>query len=272
MLNDATESTAHNTAVRSRDGIPTNIITLLEAQSSVPRANFFSRLFGRSPIPPALRTQYRMARGEVSIVDVLSQLGPEWLVRTCGANAEGVEHVVIGPPGIFCMVVRHRPGAAMWIDGGVILADGERLPYLRDAEFSAVRLTQLLSDAVGSRVEATPCLVLVGPRSVTVAKPPRRVAVLTVRDIRRWLKEMPAVISGPDLDAIKVCAEAQSDWHSLASRTVGTQDALDSFRRLHAEVGQARHVRLTWVTGALVLLWLVAVVGIGGVTTSLLVR
>lgn len=213
-----------------------------------------------------------MAHGDIAVADVLLQLGVEWLVRARGAHAEGAEYLVIGPPGVFSMVVRHRPGGTMWIDGGIILDDGKRLPHLRDAEFSAVRLTQVLSDAVGSRVDAAPCLVLVGHRSMTVAKPPRRVAVMTVRDIRSWLREMPAKFSGNDLDDLKSAAAALPEWHSLPACGVGGRETLDAFRRLQAEVGQARHLRLTWVTGALVILWLAAVVGIGGVTTSFLVH
>ena len=170
------------------------------------------------------------------------------------------------------MTVRHRAEGAVWIDGNVLLVEGERKPDLRDAEFGAVRLSQTLSDAVGFRVEATSCLVLVGSRSLTVAKPPRRVAVLTPRDIRGWLKGLSATLSERELEALRETVDSAADWHALDASNPSGAHALDAFRKVRAAMGHARHVRLTWVTGALVLLWLIAVVGIGGVTTSFLVH
>ncbi len=256
-------------ALRVNDGVPASVSLFMNAQRFVPRQSFFARIFGRPPVPRSLRKEYRKARGEVAAVDVLFQLGANWMVRTCQtAECNGVEHVVFGPSGIFCMVVSHQAEGAVWIDGGVLLADGERLTHLRDAEFSAVRLTQQLSDSVGFRVDVTPCLILVDPRSVTVAKPPRRVAVMTLRDIRTWLKEMPVVLSGEEIATLHSAVSAYPGWVDLGDQHAPSANVLGAFRKVQVDVGKARHIRLTWVTGVLVLLWLIAVVGVGGLTTS----
>lgn len=260
-------------AVQAPLALPASVSVFMNAQQLVPRRRFFAQLFGRPPVPHSLRKEYRTARGEVAVIDVLSRLGSQWMVRTCqAAECNGVEHIVIGPPGAFCMVVRHHTGGAVWIDGGVLLADGERMPHLRDTEFNAVRLTQQLSDSVGFRVDVTPCLVLVEPRSVTVSKPPRRVAVMTVRDIRTWLKGMPSTLSLDEVSAVQQSVAAHPDWVSMTEQHTVSADAIEGFRRVHADVGQARHIRLSWVTGALVLLWLIAVVSVGGIATSFLVN
>lgn len=267
------DSDALDVALKANDGVPTSVSIFMNALQEMPSGGFFSRVFGLSPVPRLLQTEYRKARGEVAVVDVLSQLGPQWVVRTCqSAECNGVEHIVIGPPGIFCMVVRHHAGSAVWIDGAVFLADGERMTHLRDAEFSAVRLTQQLSDSIGSRVEVTPCLVVIDPRSVTVAKPPRRVAVMTVRDIRTWFKGTPALLSVDEVKGLHSAAAEHPDWAALADPRAPSAEVLEKFRKVHNDVAHARHIRLTWVTGVLVLLWLIAVVGVGGVTTSFLVN
>ncbi len=253
-------------------GIPASVRSFLGAQNSAPRSPLFPRLFGRNPVPRSLRNQYRIAWGDVAVIEVLSQLGSDWLVRSCDSlDGEGIEHVLVGPSGIFCMIVRHQLDDAIWIDGGVILADGERLPHLRDAEYAAVRLTQMMSDAVGSRVAAAPCLVLTGTRSVSVAKPPRRVAVMRTRDIRAWLKGLSPVLSNEEAVTLRESAAADRDCYVVGEVGSSSALALDEFRKVRSDMIQARHVRLTWVTAALVLLWLIAVVGIGGITTSLLV-
>jgi len=240
-----------------------------------PPQRLIPRLIGRNPIAAPHRAAYRRACGDVIVADSLDQLGTGWLIFRAvpvGRDIDDLEYVAIGPAGVFSIAVRQHPGGALWIDGGVLLVDGERMPYIREAEFEAVRASQLISEVVGSRVEVTPCLVIVEPKSLTVAKPPRRVAVLTPRDVRPWLKGLPRVLTAERVEAFRVAASQQESWQDTRNPTVDAAGVLDRFRKVHAEVNQARHVRLTWVTGALVLFWLMSVVGIGGFTTSLLFR
>ncbi|MBB5631781.1 hypothetical protein BKA04_000004 [Cryobacterium mesophilum] len=270
-------------AALKNDALATHVQNITRAPSSVcefvdeidvaPPQRFLARLFGRNPIPPGLRTAYREASGDVAVMDALAQLGGEWMVLRsvpAGADAHEVAHLVIGPAGVFSIAIRHHPGGVIWIDGKVFLVDGERVSHVRDSEWEAVRVTQLLSDAVGVRVAVTPCVVVVGARSLTVARPPRRVAVLTPRDVRAWLKSMPRVNSQEDLKAFRVAASGQPDWNDAESPSLEFAQDIERFRRAQSAVSQARHLRLTWVTGVLVLGWLIAVVGLGGVTTSLL--
>lgn len=260
---------------RSDERTYPNIREFLSRFASTPRGSFLARLVGANPVPAGMRALFRQAGGDLAVGDALDQLGPDWLVLHAvpvGREGSDVDHLAIGPAGVYTVAVRHHAGRAVWIDGGVILVDGERMPHIRDAEFEAVRATQLLSDAVGSRVEATPCLVIVDPRSMTVARPPRRVAVLTPRELRPWLRSLPPVYPTDQLDDFRAAASERQTWHDTRNPTADVAECLERFRRIQSAVSQARHVRLTWVTGALVLLWLVAIVGIGGFTTGLLVR
>jgi hypothetical protein len=271
----ALEKNALEPDLRSDSRAYPNVREFLSRFSVVPRGSFLARLFGADPVPPRLRTLFRHASGDVAVADALGQLGPDWLVLHAvpvGRDGADVDHIAIGPAGVHTIAVRYHAGEAIWIGGGVILVDGERMPHIRDAEFEAVRATQLLSDAVGTRVEAVPCLVIVEPRSLTVAKPPRRVAVLTPRELRPWLRSLPRVYSAAQLGAFVAAASERGTWHDTRNPNADVAECLDRFRRVQTVVGQARHVRLTWITGALVLFWLVAVIGIGGFTTGLLFR
>lgn len=248
---------------------------LLRQHAAVSRRSPVARFFGLHPLPGDLRPLYRAAVGEVAVADALSQLGPEWLVLHAvpvGKDGADVDHIAIGPPGVYTISVRHHPGRELWVGGGVLLVDGERMPYIRDSEFEAVRTAQLMSDAVGERVEATPCLVVVDPRSVTVARPPRRVAILTPRELRPWLKSLAALFGSDQLARFRAVASEDDTWHDIGRPTADVSECLGRFRRLQADVNQARHLRLTWITGGLVLVWLVAIIGIGGFTTGLLFR
>ncbi len=248
---------------------------LLREEASLPRQPLFSRFFGLHPLPAPMRPLYRAAVGEVTVADALAQLGDDWLVLHAvpvGKDGTDVDHIAVGPPGVHTISVRHHPGRALWVGGGVILIDGERMPYIRDCEFEAVRAAQLMSDAVGERVEVTPCLVVVDPRSVTVARPPRRVAILTPRELRPWLRSLPAVFSPAELARFRDVASEGETWQDAGNPAADVVERLERFRALQARVSQARHLRLTWITGGLVLAWLVALIGLGGFTTGLLYR
>ncbi len=235
--------------------------------------NFINRLWGRNTIPRGLRSAYDIAARDMAVMDALSLLGNEWCVfESTSTEKDRTEYLFIGPPGAFSMIARHHVGGALWIGGGVILVDGDRLPDLRDAEYLGVRLAQVLSDSRGSPVAVTPCLMLLGHRSLTVAKPPRRVAVTTLRGMRPWLKAMPRKLADSDVEALRHAVATQPELRPVSSAADQAEPELSRFRKVQNEVAQARHIRLTWVTASLVLAWLVALVGVGGVTTSILIR
>lgn len=247
----------------------------LDSGASLRPRPLLARIVGASPLAPGSGALYRGAVGEVVVSDALAQLGPGWFVLNAVPVAKDggdVDHVVIGPPGVFTIAIRNHTGSAIWVGGAVVLVDGERVPHIREAEFEAVRAAQLLSDAVGTRVEVTPCLVVVDPRSLTVARPPRRVAILTPRELKPWLRALTQLYTLDQLDQLGAAALSRETWHDRPLLPDDALDALARFRRVQAEVNQARRLRLTWITGGLVLLWLVALVGIGGFATGLLFR
>jgi len=248
---------------------------LLRQYATLPRPSLSSRLFGLHPLPTTLHPLYRSAAGEVAVGDALGQLGGEWLILHAvpvGRDGADVDHIAVGPPGLFTIAVRHHHGQELWVGGGVLLVDGERAPHIRACEFEAVRAAQLMSDAVGERVEVSPCLVVVGARRVAVTRPPRRVAILTPRDLRPWLRSLPVVLSPDQLERFLAVASEADTWHDARTPTADLVERLERFRAVQARVHQARHLRLTWITGGLVLAWVVAMITIGGFTTGLLFR
>jgi len=267
MRNDASDASprvAEQALVAVRD--------FLSLHENTASPSFLARLFGRRPIAPELKDQFRLACGEVAVVDALSQLGAEWMVFhtvPVGRGNHDLEYVVIGPAGVYSLTVRQHPGGALWINEGVLLVDGEGMAHIRDAEFEAVRSCQLLSEVVGSRVEVAPCLVISGARSITVSKPPRRVAVLATRNLRSWLRDLPRLLSTETLATFRTAASEQADWQDTKSPSSDVAIQLERFRKVQSEINQARHTRLTWVTGVLVLAWLVAFVCVGGSATNL---
>ncbi|MEO7290702.1 MAG: nuclease-related domain-containing protein [Terrimesophilobacter sp.] len=234
-----------------------------------------SRFFGRSPLSSESRRMYRAAAGELGIDDALKQLGPDWSVCSSvpiARDGGNVDHLAIGPAGVFAISVRNHVGDALWVGEGVVLVEGEPVPHIRDAESSAVRCAQLLSDAVGDRVDVIPCLVVVGPRSVTVTRPPRRVAILTPRELKPWLKYLPATLSTAQIFQLSNAAQVSTTWHSRSEGFGNPALALSVFRQLQSDVNQSRRIRLAWMTGVLLMVWMITMAGVGGIASGLLLR
>src|ERR1700712_3858316 len=79
---------------------------------------------------PSLRTEQRVvlhedawpwyqgALGEIEVGRMLSELGTDWFVRHAvpiGAGTKDVDHLVIGPGGVFAINTKHHEGASVWI-------------------------------------------------------------------------------------------------------------------------------------------------------------
>ncbi|MCC7127750.1 MAG: NERD domain-containing protein [Microbacteriaceae bacterium] len=239
---------------------------LLREARELPPRSALSRLFGISPLPSRLRSSYQSALGEVAIADTLASLGEDCYSRhsiPIGKSDSEIDHLMVGPMGVFTISVQPLAGKSLWVGDVTVIVDSEREPFIRDCEFEAVRATQLLSDAVGERVDVTPCLVVVDPRNVTVARSPKKVAVLTPRELRPWLSSLKTEISESRLKEIRAAAEADSTWGIRAKGTGDVEADLAEFRRIRAESNQARRIRLVWIAGGLIVIWLLIMLSIG---------
>ena len=86
--------------------------------------SFLARTLGVNPLPSASRALYRGALGEIAVSDALAQLGPGWVVLDSVPVAKDggdVDHVVIGPCGVYTIAVRNHAGRAIWVGGAVVL-------------------------------------------------------------------------------------------------------------------------------------------------------
>jgi hypothetical protein len=57
-----------------------------------------------------------------------------------GRRGAGIDHLVIGPGGVFMLNVKHHPGARLWVAGDTFMVDGVRQPYVRNSRHEADRV------------------------------------------------------------------------------------------------------------------------------------
>jgi hypothetical protein len=156
------------------------------------------------------------AAGEIRVgvqLSTLTRRDPRW--RTLhsvpvGTRGSDIDHVVIGPGGVFTINTKHHPGAKIWVGGDTVLVNGVRQAYVRNSRYEAERAGRLLSAACGFDVVVTPLIVCVNAERLTIKAPPNGVHILTRRGLRRWLRRQPERLAAGE--AIFDQARRSSTW------------------------------------------------------------
>jgi len=113
---------------------------------------------------------YRGVLGERRIAALLATLGPEWTVLhsvPVGRGSSDIDHVVIGPPGVFTINTKFSPGKTVWVGGYGLLVDGVKTRYVANALLEARRASTNLTKASGLTVAARGLIVFVEPARIT---------------------------------------------------------------------------------------------------------
>ncbi|WP_346233912.1 nuclease-related domain-containing protein [Parafrigoribacterium mesophilum] len=245
----------------------------LQLQDAVRPRSILERFFGADPIVPRARGAYRGALGEVAVAATLTEMGSGWFVVhevPIGVVGAPVPHLLIGPPGVFTIALHNHAGREVWVRSQGFTAGFENHTHIRDAEFAADRASTLLSEAVGFQVNAIPCVVVLDSRSLTIAKPPRRVAVLTPRQLPGWLAQLPPVLSAHEAALLGMYAEERSTWNEQPCEQEDVRQYVHRFRELQDAVGTATRRRVLWTTGGIVIAWSAFIASLGGAAVGLM--
>jgi len=247
------------------------IIELLRVQSAVPPRSAIARLFGLSPLSAESRPWYEAAVSEIEVGDALARLGDDWVVLHAlpvGAGTTDIDHVVIGPGGVFIINTKNHPGQTVWASQRAFLVSGIRHPYIRNMEYEMGRVERLLSSASGISVEVSGILAVVAAKSITVREKHRDVTVLSTASIVQWLLDRSIVLSAVEVAAIGDSAELAATWQHDGTPVSDRDSLRESFAELRAQVRAAWRLQVIWAT-------VTTIVGAGGfvlVTYSILLN
>ncbi|MCC2321354.1 nuclease-related domain-containing protein [Cellulomonas xiejunii] len=185
-------------------------------RAAAPKQGFWARLFGP---PPADRSWRVGARGEQLVGQELARLiakEPRW---TClhavpvGVDGSDIDHVVIGPAGVFTLNTKHHPAGRIWVGARTVLVNGTRVPYLRNARHEAERASRLLTAAAGFPVRVQGVVVVIAS-SLTVKEHPFDVAVIGRRQLRLWFGYQPECLTPETAAAVYDVARRSTTWSS----------------------------------------------------------
>ncbi|MHA7190553.1 nuclease-related domain-containing protein [Arthrobacter sp. MDT2-16] len=226
---------------------------LLDTHARSTERGLLARVLGVHPLSSESRPWYWGALGERATGRTLASLGPEWTVLHAvpvGEKSADIDHVVIGPTGIFTINTKRHPGQNIWTAKGTFMVAGTRYPYVRNSEHEATRAGKLLSAAVRQNVVATAGIVVVGARQVTVKEKHRTVSVLTQGHLLRWITRRPVVYSPEQVALLSAAAAQPSTWRRTTPVLRDAAEIVGPFEALHQLVEQARRRRIGWLLAA----------------------
>jgi hypothetical protein len=236
-----------------RDRRPAQLVIeklLLEQSKHQPRSAR-ARFFGLSPLASDNVSWYLGALGEIEVGRILAHLPPEWSTFHAipvGTGDTDIDHVVVGPGGIFTINTKRHSGKSVWVAGKTLMVSGQKQPYIPSSESEANRVTKVLSKWILQLPQVQPLIVLVDPKSLTVREKPQRVQVMDARGLRRWLIKRPQVLGAAELATVTALIDDPTMWRQ---EEVIVLDDATTFEQLDREVRSARVRRGLWGLGAL---------------------
>lgn len=160
------------------------------------------------------------AEGEEAIgnrLEKLTKLG--WFILHAvpvGDRGSDIDHVVIGPGGVFTLNTKNHPGKRITVGPNWLRVDGYAQPYLRNSRHEAQRASRLLSARVGWEVPVKPALILltgtVIPEVIIKSGGPKDVLILDRVDVPRVFKRTKETLKPDQVDAVFQAARRSTTW------------------------------------------------------------
>jgi hypothetical protein len=222
---------------------------VVAAQLDVAPRSRLGRIFGQSPLTPETRPIYRAALGELLVGDMLDNLGPRWDVLhvvPLDSGERDIDHLVIGPPGVFTITTENFPGQELRVNGETLSVGNRQFDHILVARTLGERAAERLSAAVGRPVTVTPLIVAVTPTKLVSREQSSVVAVVTSRALLHYLERQDPVLSGTDVASISDVADRHSTWQTPADAPQDPQKLGSSFAALREDVQNAAEARLFW--------------------------
>lgn len=227
------------------------ITECLRIQATRRQQSRIAHFFGASPLTVDARSWYRGALGEIHVAKALKHLGPEWTVLHAvpvGSGTSDIDHVLIGPGGIFTINTKNHSGQRVWVGGEQLLVNGHRTNHIRDARFEALRASKLLSPGAGDPVDVTPVIAVVDPGSLTFGrKRPGGILVLSSSQLVRTLLRRKRRLTDAAIETSVKLAEQRGTWHTDSRVLDDTLRHEARFHRLQHDVAVARRRRTGWM-------------------------
>ncbi len=182
-----------------------------EERAAAPVRSFMARVLN-------VHTQERAWRvgadGEELVAARLAKLPAPWAVVhgvPIGKGDADIDHVVVGPGGVFTLNTKNHAGKKVWVGGNTVLVGGFKQPYVRNSRFEAQRVSKILSAAVGAHVPVVGVVVVIA-EELTIKTPPEDVVVVGRRRVRQWLEDQPVIATAEQVRQLERIIRTPTTW------------------------------------------------------------
>ena len=187
-----------------------------KVEAATPTTSRFQRVAARLLRIRTEETSWQVgAAGERTVGKSLDRLKRQgWYILHSIRLRSGadVDHLVIGPAGVFTVNTKHHPDARIWIGSHTVKVNGTQYPYLRNSRHEAQSASRRLAAALRIPVPVTPVLAFVNPRELTLASAPPDILVARGEAIDRQLSSLRSVLMKQDQDRIYDTARHPDLW------------------------------------------------------------
>ena len=177
----------------------------------------------------------------------LSKLPAGWTVLhsvPVGRGTSDIDHVVIGPSGVFTINTKHHAGSDAWVGDHGMYVGGKPVDHLRSVSYEARRASSMLSRASGLTVPVLGLVTLVGVRRLSFKEHPSPELCVDVVPIEQLLDRLQSrrIFSDDQVKRIATAACRFETWHTGRPSAVDISPALAQFNIQSApsELPQAR--------------------------------
>lgn len=188
---------------------------------------------------------YRGVLGERVVAGVLDGFDEAWTVLhsvPVGARMSDIDHVLIGPPGVFTINTKYSPGKDVWVAGRGMFVGGFKTQYVNNSLHEASQASARLSRACGLTVPVTALIVFVDPAKITHKAPAGAgdyqppVRVLRHSELRNVELERQA-FSPEQIARIVASAVAPATWHDRPVASTAGPHIVREFLALEEALG-----------------------------------
>ena len=189
------------------------------------------------------RSWYQGVIGERRIAELLTQLGPEWTILHSvpfGTGATDIDHVVIGPGGVFTINTKYSPGKDVWSAGVGMYVGGFKQRYVGRSLDESRGASQRLSAAVGRYTPVFGVVVFVDPgnldRKAVAGVEGEIIYVLADDELLATLRS-GQMFNGNEVEEIVASAVRPGTWHRFPKPSRHGDYVAREFDALEAAVG-----------------------------------
>ncbi|MGI3197663.1 nuclease-related domain-containing protein [Streptomyces sp. GLT-R25] len=125
-----------------------------------------------------------------------------------------IDHLLIGPGGVFCLNTKHFRNARIWVgDAAVKVNGGQGRPYVRNSRHEGRRASAVLTRACGFTVDVAPVLIFVSAANIVVEPSLRDVKVIKDGEISAFRRH-ERVLAPEEIDSVYAVARDRRTWLS----------------------------------------------------------